>query len=126
MHLDAGTLQGVHHTRKKLDLSEEGEHRRMLTEIVVKVSDEVVVGCELADTQVSGQKSFGMPLLTGASVWYSQVAYRTSWNGTRSARGPAQKLPRWSGVVDPGLVWLAWPKTKFKILGPARALEWAG
>ena len=61
MHLDAGNLQGVHHTRKKLDLSEEGEHRRMLTEIVVKVSDEVVVGCELADTQVSGQKSFGMP-----------------------------------------------------------------
>ena len=56
MHLDAGTLQGVHHTRKKLDLSEEGEHRRMLTEIVVKVSDEVVVGCELADTQVSGQQ----------------------------------------------------------------------
>ena len=28
----------------------------MLTEIVVKVSDEVVVGCELADTQVSGQQ----------------------------------------------------------------------
>ena len=50
----------------------------------------------------------------------------TSWNGTRSARGPAQKLPRWSGVVDPGLAWLAWPKTKLKILGPARALEWAG
>ena len=56
MHLDAGNLQGVHHTRKKLDLSEEGEHRRMLTEIVVKVSDEVVVGCELADTQASGQQ----------------------------------------------------------------------
>ena len=73
-----------------------------------------------------GSKSFGMPLLTGAAVWYSQVAYRTSWNGTRSARGPAQKLPRWSGVVDPGLAWLAWPKTKLKILGPARALEWAG
>ena len=54
--MDAHTLQGVHHTRKKLDLSEEGEHRRMLTEIVVKVSDEVVVGCELADTQVSGQQ----------------------------------------------------------------------
>ena len=70
-----------------------------------------------------GSKSFRMPLLTGAFVWYSQVAYRTSWNGTRSARGPAQKV---LGVVDPGLAWLAWPKTKLKILGPARALEWAG
>ena len=39
MHLDAHTLQGVHHTRKNLHLSEDGEHRRMLMEIVVKVSD---------------------------------------------------------------------------------------
>lgn len=39
MHLVAHTLQGVHHTRKNLHLSEEGEHRRMLMEIVVKVSD---------------------------------------------------------------------------------------
>ena len=48
--------QEVHQKRKKLGLSVEGEHRRILTEIVLEVSAQVGVVCELADTQASGQQ----------------------------------------------------------------------